>query len=232
MRRAHGPGAEAVLVEEGPHPVEHEERRLRRPLRVGRGLDDVGGRPGRRRHRAILCADAPPPVPDAPRGGVVLRRRRPPGRPGRGLPERRGPGAGRGRTCAARGRHLRPRPRERPGPHRRDGSHRRTRRDARGVGGAAGAARRPAVRYPGRGARVRVRARVPRRRPERQALPRRRDGRRALRSPPPRARAAARGRELGHDARRAPRSSEPRGPRTRSPASGCSSGTSSRRPDA
>ena len=54
-------------------------------LRVGRGLDDVGGRPGRRRHRAILCADAPPPVPDAPRGGVVLRRRRPPGRPGRGL---------------------------------------------------------------------------------------------------------------------------------------------------
>ncbi len=39
--RAHVTRAEPVLVEERPHPVEHEQGRLRQPFGLGRGLDDV-----------------------------------------------------------------------------------------------------------------------------------------------------------------------------------------------
>ena len=128
---------------------------------------------------------------------------------------------------------VRPRDHERPAPHDGDGGDRGAGQRRRGVAGAAGAPGRPLSSIPAGRARGRVRPRLPRGRPEREALPRRRVDRRAVRPRPARPRPAARRRELGHRARSsctAP--STARSSPTRSPASARSSGISSRRPAA
>ncbi len=77
-----------------------------------------------------------------------------------------------------------------------------------------------------------VRARVPRRRAEREAVPRRREHRRALRPRRSRRRAPRRGRRLGHRARRRPRRRQPRDPLVRTDRRAhASSAASSRPPD-
>ena len=104
---------------------------------------------------------------------------------------------------------------------------------ARRAGVLAGAPRdpgRPALGDPGRRAPARVRPRLPRRDPERDAISPRGVDRRALRPRPSRPRAPRRRTTAG--TRRWPSStaaSTARSSPTRSPASGCSSATSSRR---
>ena len=175
-------------------------------------LDDVVGGPGHTRHRAILWRDATPAVPDAPWRGVLLPARRETGSPRRRRPERHGPCAGLGHEGSPRRRALRPRAVERTPPDGRDCRDRGSEPRGGGVVRPARAAGRTPSRDPGRTAGGGVRPRVPRHRPARQALPRRGDDRRALRSRAPGCRPAVRRRQLGHGSRRPPRRSQPRDP--------------------
>ena len=147
---------------------------------------------------AILCGHAPQALPHAPRRGLVLRRRRDAGQPGRGPAQRRGARSGGDRARRAPRHRARPRRHERAAADARDGGDRRAGWRGRVLARAPRDPGRPALRDTARRARARVRARVPRRDPERHEVSPRRVDRRALRPRSPRTRAPRRGRRLAH----------------------------------
>ena len=122
--RAHVARAEPVLVEERTHAVEHEQRRLRRALGVGRGLDDVA-----RRHRAILCGACAAASTSCatPRSRTSATTGRPVN-PAEVPLNEEGVAQAKAVAEALGGDRARPRRHERPPAHARDGRHRRARR--------------------------------------------------------------------------------------------------------
>ena len=208
--RPHIPRAEPVLVEKPADPVEHDERWLRRarrpPLRSRRCRPPAPCDPTPMRRRLYLMRHAEVSY-FAEDGSPVDPRDVP-------LNEEGIAQAKSGRRGARRDR-ARPRALQRPSAHARDRVHRRARHRAGVLARAPRDPGRPALGDPGGRAPARVRPRVPRRDPERDAVPPRRVDRRALRPGRPRRRAPRRRRRLGHRARRPPRRRQPGDPLVR-----------------